>query len=53
MKMGERFKASIPFLIAFLVGTAIFSFTSGNIWWLVAAIICISVIYLLQRKREE
>lgn len=45
----ERFKTALPLLILFLLGTAIFSYSEGNPWWLVVSIACVSVIYLLHR----
>ena len=45
----ERFKTALPLLVLFLFGTAIFSYSEGNPWWLIVSVICVSVIYLLHK----
>ena len=49
----NRFRRSLPLVVAFLVGIGLFSYRTGNVLWLVAGLGSTFVIFLLSKLGGE
>jgi membrane protein YdbS with pleckstrin-like domain len=53
MDAAERMAEAIPLIVVFLVGVAIFSYSTKNPWWVVAALVAVFVIYCIHKIGRE
>ena len=51
--MKNRFRETLPIIILFLIGSAIFSYSTKNILWFVASLAVTTLIFVLSRLGER